>query len=852
MTDYRPDSQFEGDLRQAFGVPEVTSEFSQALYLKLQKQLEQGTQRPSHYPSEPRGPRIRWAWLATILVAVSLLIVFRQPVIASIGQVFGFTYVPGMGFVAMDQVQVLENAVQQEHEGRTLTVTQGLATTYLTQLWLTYSDEARPVDGAWLETETGERLELQSWDYSPDEVGTSGVVAYFPALPAAVHATTLVLPEGWHLPLTWVPGVESDLAPANIIRLTPAVTEGQPLPDAEGSPCAETHGITFCVQAAAREGEDLHVLVESSASGDYRPDTSTPSMFHVFKEADSQLLSDATGREFLVSPGSIHSQDGPEQTITTLTFPGAAGVTGPLQLTIPAVLVSLPLDDVTLAVDLGDDPRPGQVIPLDQTIEVAGQTVHFSQAELVGDDTTLTLSIDSDPMDDSAALRLYLLEPGRPEGVEDRYGYGTSRDHFSLQVQLYQHSKVMTGVLRIPLISATFKVRGPFVLNFEAPLEMATSTATPEVVSDVPYDPLLTDESLPIDAYHYTGETLQTGDLLSVEVGDGQSRLYAASPGDGFTQRWVAVLPGEVLAVHAHADRQGLDYLTGARQDDGNWAYEQLYTLRFTDPRPTLLIGQLGRGAYAFDWSFDGRFLAYRTTHNAPGEVEELVLQIVDLTCRDLGDCEPFTPLTTMQGPAQFAWSPVAYQIAFAASPDQTRASSDVFVLSLEPDTRKVTVVNVSESRDILEFGSLDWTLTGERLIYPCDTGQTAINEYSLCGVDLAGGGGSEIVAQLLPWNMHSTQLAEGRWVVDHTPVAQEGVYRLRAHDLQTGESFVFLEWPAEGKFLIEATAAPAEAWVAVAQDGRPELRLVNVKTQAQAQVQPILSAQLYFGGWVP
>ena len=851
MTDYRPDSQFEGDLRQAFGVPEATPEFSQALYLELQKQAAQRARRPSRYPSETHRPRVRWAWLAAILVAVSLLIVFRQPVIASIGQVFGFTYVPGMGFVAMDQVQVLGNAVQQEHEGRTLTVTQGLATTYLTQLWLTYSDEARPVDGAWLETAAGERLELQSWDYSPDEVGTSGVVAYFPPLPAAVHAITLVLPEGWHLPLAWVPGVESDLVPANVIQLTPAVTEGQPLPDDAGSPCAETHGITFCVQAAAREWEDLHVLVETSASGDYRPDTSMSSMFHVFTEADSHVLSDAAGQEFLVSPGSIHSQEEPERTVTTLTFPGAAGVTGPLQLTIPAVLVSLPLDDMTLVVDLGDDPQPGQVIPLDQTIEVAGQTVHFSQAELVGEGTTLTLYVDSDPIDNSAALRLYLLEPGRPEGVEDRYGYGTSRDHFSLTVQLYQRSEIMTGVLRIPLISATFKVRGPFVLNFEAPPATAGSAATPEVVSGVPYEPVPTGEPLPIDAYQYSGEALLPGDLLSVEVQEDYSRVYAASPDAGFAQRWVADLPGEVMAVQAHADWQGLDYLTGVREENGNQRYEQLYSLRFVDGSPRMLIGQFRRETWGFDWSYDNRFFVYRETLPVPGEESRMVLQIVDLaTCWEIGACEPITAYE--EGAVGWpVWSPTAYQIAMAATPSRQMWASEVYVLTFDPDTRTVSEVRQLTEAPEINFGELVWANNGERIYGPCMTPEIEVNEYALCQADLTMPV-DVIAAPLLPWNMQNVNLAGGRWIVDYTPVMQEGFYRLRAYDLQTGESFVYLEWPAEGKFSIEATAAPESAWVAVAQDGRPELRLVNVETQVQVPVQPVLSAQLYFGGWVP
>ena len=157
----------------------------------------------------------------------------------------------------------------------------------------------------------------------------------------------------------------------------------------------------------------------------------------------------------------------------------------------------------------------------------------------------------------------------------------------------------------------------------------------------------------------------------------------------------------------------------------------------------------------------------------------------------------------------------------------------------------------LTESPEINNSNGLVWTNNGERVYSPCMTPQIAINEYALCQADLTMAV-DEIAVPLLPWNMQNVNLAGNRWIVDHTPVMQEGFYRLRAYDLQTGESFVFLEWPAEGKFLIEATAAPARAWVAVAQDGKPELRLVNVETQAQVPVQPVLSAQLYFGGWVP
>lgn len=849
MNKYFPDLKFEAELWQAFAVPDVSPIFTKQLQQTLQSQAAMGSPQ-KRAPDVRQRTKRRWVWVATVLVVIALLLVFRQPVIASLGRLFGYAYIPEMGFVAVDKVRVLENAVQQVHDDRSVTATQGLVTYHGTQLWLTFSDEARPIDDAWLESEDGERFELLSWAYSPDEMGSRGVMGYFSALPAEVNAVTLILPEGWHLPLTWVPGTQSNLTPADVVTLDDPSQETEMPAEPALDSCAEVFEITFCVRAAAREGNDLQVLVESVANGDFNAGSSfSPSMFAVLGEEDKVIVSDAGGAAFPFAGELILSQSEDNQWATTLTFPGAGGLTGPLQVTLPAVLISLPLEEA-LVVDLGDDPQPGQVIPLDQTVVVDGFTAHFSQAELVGtSETTLTLSIESDPLDDAAAVRLYSLYPGRPEGVEDRYGGGTKVDRFYIHVQLYQNGEVLTGVLRIPLISATLKVRGPFVFGFEAPPETAAPTVTPEVIGDAPYSPLPVGEPLPMDDFEYTGEMLRAGDLLSVEVGERQSLLYAAAAEDGFTQRLVAVLPGEVMAVHAHADLQGLDYLTGPREGNDHFRYEQLYSFRFADATPALLVGQLGRNAHAFDWSYDERFLAYQITEEVPGQGEEYILQLVDLTCRDTADCEPFTVLPS-QSVGQLAWSPVAYQIAFAGS-SAAYQDSDIFLLSLDPETHTATVENLTRSPNIRDFGSVVWMPTGDWLYYPCETGETEINEYSLCGVDLAAPG-DQVVEPLLPWNMHSILLSEGRWVVDQSPVMQERVFKVRTYDLQTGQSEVLLAWPAEGKYPIDIYLSSSTPWMAVAREDLAGLWLVDMATHTDLMVQPTQSDRLLFVGWVP
>jgi hypothetical protein len=536
--------------------------------------------------------------------------------------------------------------------------------------------------------------------------------------------------------------------------------------------------------------------------------------------------------------------------VATLTFPGAGGLTGPLQLTIPSILVSLPIQE-ELVVDLGGDPQHGQIIPLDQTVVADDSAVHFSQAELVGpDETALTLFIESDPLDDNAAVRIYGLWLGRPEGVEDRYGAGTKQDRLSIRVQLYQNGKVLTGTLRIPLVSATLKVRGPFVLGFEAPPETDAIESPPEVVSDAPYSPLPVGEPLPMNDFEYTGETLRAGDLLSAEVGEGHSWLYAASPEDGFTQRLVAVLPGEVAIVQAHADLQGLDYLVGSEDSNGNLQYDQLYSLRFAEGDPVMLIGQFGRQAYGFTWSYDGRLLAYHIIEEVPGEAPQGQLRLVDMVCRETAVCEPVTLLTS-GGFGQLTWSPAAYRIAFAGGGDAEVQDSDISVLTVDPETLIVTVENLTQSPTIQDFGTVVWMPAGDQLYYPCWTGETGVNEYSLCGTSLTEPG-DRIVEPLLPWNMHRISLSEGRWIVDQFPVMQDGAFRVRTYDLQSGQGELLLEWPPEGKYFIDIVSLPSAPWLAVARYDQPGLRLVNIVDGTEWMIEPLQEGRVLFAGWVP
>ncbi len=849
MNNINNTSQFEEDICQSFGVPEIRSEFVNKVYGEIMQHAEAKPRKRHKF----LGLRPAWTVALTILslIIVVTLVIGPKRVYAEFMKLFG--YIPEVGFVNLDEVRVLENGVTQRHDDRELTVQRGLITPYSTDLWLEFSDEARPIDDAWLETPDGLRFELLNWSYSPDESGSQGVVAHFPPLPIDINQVTLALPEGWRIPLNWMAGSESDLTPADIIQAPTYKLEensnSAPVVNSTGEPaaCSEVMEIEFCVQAAARAEGEMQVLIEAVLGGEYTPGSSfSPSMFDVPGfgvpgEAENITLSDGNDNLYPINSEYIQVQGDPLGLISTLSFPDAQELQGRLSLNIPAVLVSVPLSE-EITIDLGEKPEAGQTLVIDQTIDVGGFPVHFSQAVLEGQgETSLRLMLTSDLFDDSAPIRPHSLEPGRPEGIDDLYGAGSSLDHLSIHVELMQQSGLKTGILRIPVISGSLKVRGPFTLTFDAPGEQPATTPEPQIVENAPFEPLPSGEPLPMDTFRYSGRVLRSGDLLSVVLGDGQSTLYAASPDSGFTPEQVAVLPGQVLAVYPHPDRLGIDYITGEYDvETSTIIYSQLYTLRFGELAPRLLVGQFEHSAFYFDWSYDGRFLGFTTRDEQPGQNEWYSINLIDLNCRTTGACNAITLDTDDQELYQYEWSPNDYRMALGGVPqDQEFGSSDIFLLNFDAENGKTTLTNLTLSPTIDDQAPVQWTLNGDALLYVCSTGETDINEYSLCRNNL-NEGNDEVVVPLLPWNMHSIALVENRWLVDRCPVLQNGIFSLRAYDLQSGQTDTLRELSTKRKRgFIETSISPDGQWVTANVNDLGGLFVLNIENHESGLSMP-------------
>jgi hypothetical protein len=533
----------------------------------------------------------------------------------------------------------------------------------------------------------------------------------------------------------------------------------------------------------------------------------------------------------------------------SLLFPGAQGLHGRLTLVMPAVYVHVPLD-AELAVDVGTDPQAGQVFALDHTVTVAGIPVHFNQAVIeqdpVGD---LHLKVTSQVVESRDGLTPYLITLGRPLRVDSGYGYGSESGVLSLSVNLKQLGETLNGVIQFPLVGASLRLEGPFRLSFTAPAEQGLPTETPKVIQGGEFLPMPSGEPLPMDAYQYSGRALHPGDLLAVTIASDHSMLYASSGGQ--PAEALATLPGQVLALYVHADGGGIDYVTGQADSDQGVRYEQLYSLRFGDAAPHLLVGAFERYAYGFSWSFDGRWLGYVAPPEGPGEGSARWLHLIDLTCRTGGDCIRQVEASDAHLDLyDLAWSPVDEQLAIiGASQESPYGMSDVFLVSINAQSGQARLTNLTQSPQINDE-SVQWQADGRALAITCSTDDLPINYYGLCRNELQVGQ-DELVNRDLPYNMRLALLTpDGQTLVDRTFVFENGFQHVRAFSLASGETRVLAEWPAAKGDVLDTVLSPDGGHLVVAEPGSHALRLIGLVDGAwQAVLQSDLP--LSWVGWL-
>ena len=653
----------------------------------------------------------KWAWTAILLLVLALLIAFRQPVFAAVGRLFGYIYIQDLGFLPANSTLVLAQPVVQSHDERSLLALHGVSTARETVLTLEYSDIASPADGAQLETATGEVIPLSWWEYNPNTPNSHGVRLFFPSLTEGVTQTTLVLPEGWRLPLAWIPASQSGWPDVQVIPY-PQVDAETPSP---ADACVEKNGMDLCVQAATTTSEATSILVGAQST---HPDLHPG---HIWQglvwqtETEPVTLRDAQGNTF--------SMDGMQgDSLLFPPLPGGQQVT----LNVPALLASVSIPEQSIVVDMGSDPQPDTVISLDVSIQVLDMTIHFSQATFTGDGfNSLRLTLNADPVQTVNGLTPAALEIGKPDRVDDLYGTGMLMGSKDIFIELVRPQEKVTGTITIPVVGATVIVDGPFEFTFALP-EAVSITPTPIVADPNTFSPAPTPTPLSLDSYAYSGQPLQSGDLLFTAINGDNSDVYAFRPGVDSQPRLFATLPGAIAQIYIHPDRQGLDYLAGSHKIRDGISYIdhiRLYTLRFAEDKPQLLysftpnsVNHVGTIVQA-DWSFDGKYMAFRDSGGSQPGVSQR-FGWFDMSCRASGLCLQHEIQVNehllLSAPL---FSPSDYRILFSGADESGTGEPDVFLLDFDPDTSDTPIVNLTTQISVSDGNNAStWTSDGKIL----------------------------------------------------------------------------------------------------------------------------------------
>ncbi len=192
--------------------------------------------------------------------------------------------------------------------------------------------------------------------------------------------------------------------------------------------CSLIHEVTFCVKGMALTDDFTYVMLEIKAPPTIQPDMMG---FMLPSALDSEIrptLKDNLGNEYqVVDDQSLMAFPGSDQQTyqQTLKFPQIDKEAQSATLSFPTIVTSSTVES-SILLDLGENPQPGQVISLDQTLSLQGQKIQLTRAELSGDGiNSLHIDILSDPVELTGNVVGLMLSLGIPEGTNMGTGFGS-------------------------------------------------------------------------------------------------------------------------------------------------------------------------------------------------------------------------------------------------------------------------------------------------------------------------------------------------------------------------------------------------------------------------------------------
>ena len=486
--------------------------------------------------------RYRWATVALALLlalAVALGAFGPQRVWAELQRLLG--YVPGIGFVDLEDTRVLIGPVEVTQDGVTLRVEQVVASPNTTRVVI--RSEGLPPQHQ-LSPGGAEEADFQARLRLPDgRTLTSGTwtlrlgggTLEFPPLPESVYHVTLELPRLPLVPAGAAP--EEWTVPVNLRPATgELLAELFPLPYAPLG-ASDTHGdITLRVLEVAHSPEEtvlrLQVQWPDSAwqlphiGGDRSP-VLYDDLGHVYQEGAPSSVGSVA--QVVVERIKIDTEATPTPTPAvptderTLAFAPVSPLAQLLTLTVDAIRFDVPAEG-GFTVDLGDDPQVGDHWPLDVHLTVAGFPVHITDAQLVQEEIRLpdrstqhtVLQFDIGPVADQQGRALRGIYPEGETAIFNGAGGGYSiTDGLRSHLNLREGQPIPSGSIRVGVGSASVLFRGPWTLAWRIPTAEETSEARVAPVTLHPPNASQTRDGLTLRVNQVT----QTDRLTAVTVG---------------------------------------------------------------------------------------------------------------------------------------------------------------------------------------------------------------------------------------------------------------------------------------------------------------------------------------------
>jgi hypothetical protein len=346
--------------------------------------------------------RRRWQYAAVLLLValiIAIVAVGPQRVVAQVERWLG--YLPGIGFVDLEQARILAAPVSIEQEGVTLTIEQVVAVPHRTII--VFSSQGLPAESsnplssdfdilpkAVLRLPDGSVIEL-----TRQELNYGGGKMEFPALPAGVYrinfefdrlplVPTGAAPEGWQVPLILLPAAGK--LPADLFPKPYSLTDAS----------AMVNGVSVRVLQVAQSADEtaLQIQIEwEDPDWEYRGVDPSLELHDDLGNVYRQLPSDAQ----VVSSGVQEAKPIPSPEATadlsirtvedTYHFPILSLAAREVVLQILAIDFSVS-NSPSFTFDPGPNPQLGQTWELDEQLEIAGAPLKITRARLIQDDQT--------------------------------------------------------------------------------------------------------------------------------------------------------------------------------------------------------------------------------------------------------------------------------------------------------------------------------------------------------------------------------------------------------------------------------------------------------------------------------